>query len=181
MATDADEAWIDRAHIDILLSEARPTAGELERDPIGTEKQRIAAVEKLRAFYAHPPVPPIVRAFFDLEWLYILKASDPVAASAAFFKGKPRRGRNPARPAEADLLIAIDVQKHIDTGATVEQACEATKPQAREIGSWERIREIYYGTGDAEAKRVWRLLVKAEADRMVNAEIDAASDGDRSD
>jgi hypothetical protein len=121
-------------------------------------------VTKLRALYQSPPVEDRVRIFFDKAWERILRMPDPAAAAAEFFNGKRRRGRKPDSE-ERNFQIARAVQKLIDSGMTVEEACKKAKQaleSARRIGSWERIREIYYGpAADEEAKFDWRSAIGA--------------------
>jgi hypothetical protein len=165
-------AWIREKEVKILLLGAQPTSDKLDRYPRGTkqrrieewriEERRIAAVRELLAFCRSPPVEDRARIFFEQEWWRILRAPDPTTAAAEFFNGKPRRGRKPDSE-ERNLRIARAVQALIDTGMTVGQACkEAGLRHAPWIGSWERIREIYYGPAvDEEAKKDWQFTIGA--------------------
>lgn len=156
MEADVNESH-NRAHIAILLRDAQPTASDRAADARGTEERRIAAIAGLRALYLTPPVPVSVRHFFDALWDHILKQSDPVATMSQLFNGKPRRGPKPNSD-ERNLSIAVSVQHYINEGLTLEEACRQAQ-HGSEIGSWERIREIYYGPetdGDPEARDRWR-------------------------
>jgi len=154
-------AIVKEKEINILLQEAQPTSG-IERYPHDAEKRRVEAIKQLRALHQVLPVRDRIRDFFDKEWAHILRAPDPAAAAAEFFNGKPRRGRPPLSE-EQNIQIACAVQTYIDAGMTVEKACEAARLQnAPEIGTWERIRDIYYGPAvDKQTKKGWQLTIGA--------------------
>jgi hypothetical protein len=172
MAAEPNEAWVEaeawlRARIkekevEILLLDAQRTRDKGDRYPHDTEKRRVEAVRQLLALYQSPPVDNRVRIFLEEVWRGFLLHPDPAAAATEFLKGKPRRGRR-ANSEERNLRIAREVQKSVDAGRTVAEACETVRlKHAPGIGSWERIRAIYYGPAvDEEAKKVWRFAIGA--------------------
>jgi hypothetical protein len=166
--TDEAQLALDCATIAIYLRDARPTDKDYRDDPTGTERRRVAAVRKLLSMRRNPQLTgeSVRRAldrFFDEEWRRIVRNPklDPVAEVGKLFLGHKRRGRVKLSD-EIDLETAVRVQLHIDTGDTVEQACEKVAADGGRSMSRTSVRDIYYGPKGDEARRRWKRGIRAE-------------------
>ena len=94
-------------------------------------------------------ITPELLQFLKTNGLRVLLAEDPYEELERFLgKGPPRRKKQrngKGRPAEdnerRNILIATDVSERVDSGMTVDEACEAVDKQAP-VG-FEMIKKIY--------------------------------------
>lgn len=93
--------------------------------------------------------------FLTAAGLQILTADDPVAELNRFLGHK--RGRPPVDNTYRDHTIAGDVQKRVDGGSSVEDACKAV---ASVVGLGQvAVRKIYYSLREQINAR-WRVLLR---------------------
>lgn len=176
--TEGDEP-LDAASARILLRDAMPTRGDVERDGAEeVEARRAAAVRRLlahvralRAEDSDPatlqPVDAEIIGFFSRAWPGILTARDPVAELACFLgSGKGRRGPKPDPDAALELARAV-AQKRAD-GMGYDDALWAVADASGK--SFERVKGVY--SQHMRQARVDVALSRMEATPGADAAID---------
>lgn len=173
----------DRQPADVLiaLAQARPHQGTTPAERRAAERRRALAATRLLRFErelgASSPLMPDdlqllteIRRLLTTEWWRALSFEpDPVKATRRLFS----IGRGRPKHTEADNLeIAARVQRLMNRGHQVEDACREVAAQAKERNiAWEAVRDIYYGRNLSKAEKEKRDEAIARIERLIDVKL----------